>query len=267
MVYLPAGVTAPEPPPGPPGEGINRPEPHPLATSSTHTIAAASFLRRKAMTPSGASSVVQRMLPCGEDTDAEPDTPVSTVTETVVALPSTATLNGATLQVELAGAPEHERVTVVPATAGPEVKSSGKTAFFPLAVVSDDGPFVASVKSTPCPVSDIVCGEAGAVSEIVNEPPRAPPAVGRKASCMVQASPTASVLPQVLLPGTMAKSPLTATVAMERGRPPLFVRVTVCGAELSETPVAGKFIPNNGDNDTPGGATPVPLNVTVCERY
>jgi hypothetical protein len=210
--------------------------------------------------------MAHRIRPCVVDTEAEPDTPVSTVTEIVVALPSTETLDGDTLQVELAGAPEHARLTGVPATAGPEVKSSGKTAFWPLVVVSDEGPFVASVKSMPCPVSDIVCGEAGAVSEIVSEPARAPPAVGRKAICMVQASPTASVLPQVLLPGTMAKSPLIATVAMERGRPPLFVSVTVCGAELSETPVAGKLIPNNGDNETPGGATPVPLSATVCER-
>ncbi len=215
-------------------------------------------LRRITSSPTGASKVAHRIRPCVVDTEAEPDTPVSTVTETVVALPSTETLDGAILQIEFAGIPEHARLTCVPETAGPEVNSSGKTAFWPLVVVRDDGPFVASVKSMPCPVSDIVWGEVGAESEIVNEPLRTPPAVGRKAICIVQASPTASVPPQVLLPGTMAKSPVIATVAIERGRPPLFVSVTVCGAELSETPVAGKLIPNSGDKETPGGATPCP---------
>jgi hypothetical protein len=114
------------------------------------------------------------------DIDAEPDAPVSTVTAIVVVLPSTATLAGDTLQVEFTGAPEHARLTVVPATAGPEVNRRGKTALCPLVVVSDEGPLVASVKSTPDPVSDSVCGEVGAVSEMVNEPVRAPPAVGRK---------------------------------------------------------------------------------------
>jgi hypothetical protein len=171
------------------------------------------------------------------------------------------------LQVEFTGAPEHARLTVVPATAGPEVNSRGKTAFCPLVVVSADGPFVASVKSTPGPASDIVCGEVGAVSETVSEPLRVPPAVGRKTTCIVHASPTASTLPHELLPGTIVKSPVIATVPMERGRPPLFVSVTVCGAELKLTPVAGKLIPNSGDNETPGGATPVPLSATLCDRY
>src|SRR6185369_14284039 len=106
-----------------------------------------------------------------------------------------------------------------------------------------------------------------AESEIVSDPLRAPPAVGRKTICIVQASPTASTLPHPLLPGTMEKSPVIATVAMERGTPPLFVRVTVCGAELNPTPVTGKFISNSGDNETPGGATPVPVKATLCDLY
>lgn len=63
------------------------------------------------------------------ETEAERETPVSTVTETVVALPSTARLEGTTLQVEFTGAPEHARLIAVPDTAGPDVNNSGKTAF------------------------------------------------------------------------------------------------------------------------------------------
>ncbi len=82
--------------------------------------------------------------PCHGAKEAEPATPVSTVTETVVELPSTATLDGATLHVEFAGAPVHAKLTVVPATAGPERSSRGKTALWPLVTVTADGPLGAS---------------------------------------------------------------------------------------------------------------------------
>jgi hypothetical protein len=84
---------------------------------------------------------------------------------------------------------------------------------------------------------------------------------------MVQAEPIGRVSAQVLLPGAMAKSPLTAMVSIESGVPPLLVRVTVCGEEPRPTPVAGKLIPKRGESETPGGAMPVPLSVTVCARY
>jgi hypothetical protein len=47
------------------------------------------------------------------------------------------------------------------------------------------------------------------------------------------------------------------------GTPPLLVNVTVCAAEVTPTPVAGKLIVEKGERDTPGGATPVPFNATV----
>jgi len=54
-------------------------------------------------------------------------TPVNTVTETVVVLPS-GMLEGVILQVELAGIPAQVKVTV-PETLEAELSSNGKTAF------------------------------------------------------------------------------------------------------------------------------------------
>jgi len=54
-------------------------------------------------------------------------TPVNTVTETVVILPS-GMLEGVILHVELAGIPEHAKVTV-PETFDAELSSNGNTAF------------------------------------------------------------------------------------------------------------------------------------------
>src|SRR5437868_4220084 len=49
--------------------------------------------------------------------------------------------------------------------------------------------------------------------------------------------------------------------------PPLFVSVKVCALALAPTPVAGNVIVDTGETDTPAGAIPVPLSVTVCVRY
>ena len=107
----------------------------------------------------------------------------------------------------------------------------------------------------------------GELSVMVREPVRGPPALGVKANCRVQAMETASVAPQLLVPGTMAKSPVTAMLPMARGRPPLLVRVTMGERAVMPTPVAGKVIPKAGERETPGGATPVPASEMVCARY
>jgi hypothetical protein len=71
-------------------------------------------------------------------------------------------------------------------------------------------PFGFRVKSTPVPVSGSACGEFGALSLTVKVPALGPPAVGTNAICRVQAVFTATVAPQVLLPGRMMKSPVIA---------------------------------------------------------
>ena len=81
-------------------------------------------------------------------------TPVRTVTETVVALPSV-TLEGVTVQLELAGIPVQEKLAV-PETFAPELSSKGYTAFWPLVMVRLVPPFGFRLKSTPAPVSDKV---------------------------------------------------------------------------------------------------------------
>lgn len=74
---------------------------------------------------------------------------------------------------------------------------------------------------------------------------------------------TARLLPQVLLPGTMMKSPETAMLCTRSGTPPLFVSVTVTAEAARPTPVDGKVMLEKGERETPGGARPVPLRFTV----
>lgn len=124
-------------------------------------------------------------------------------------------------------------------------------------------PFEFSVKSTPVPVSESVWGEFPALSVTVSVPERGPPKVGVNATCIVHAVFTATVLPQVLLPGTTTKSPAIATLCTRSGTPPLLVRVTVCDVAVTPTPVAGKVTVEKGARDTPAGAIPTPFNVTV----
>jgi hypothetical protein len=101
----------------------------------------------------------------------------------------------------------------------------------------------------------------------VSVPDRGPPTVGTNAICRVHAELTATLLPQLLLPCTIAKSPATAMLCTRIGAPPLFVRVTVCAGDVNPTPVAGNVTVEKGDRETPGGAIPVPLNSTVWARY
>ena len=71
----------------------------------------------------------------------------------------------------------------------------------------------------------------------------------------------------MLVPGTMAKSPVTAVLLMARGRPPLLVRVTMGERAAMPTPVAGKLMAEVGREGDAGGATPVPVSEMVWVRY
>src|SRR3979490_2168441 len=114
-------------------------------------------------------------------------------------------------------------------------------------------PFGSSVKATPVRISEMVCGELGAPSVTISVPARGPPTVGANATCIVHAVLTATVLPQVLLPGTIRKSPAITTLWTSSGTSPLLVSVTVCAAADIPPPVAGKGTVEKGEGDTPGG--------------
>lgn len=131
MVYVPAGVIkiggGAEPEPF--SNGIARPAPHPVAaTRQPSSAKAASPDRRVLRTiskPIGnrAESQNKPDLSINGVNSAVDETPVRTVTETVVVLPSI-TLAGVTLQVEFAGAPAQVKVAV-PGMFAAELSSNG----------------------------------------------------------------------------------------------------------------------------------------------
>ena len=139
-------------------------------------------------------------------------------------------------------------------------------ALWPLAMLRDEGPFEARVKSTPVPVSASDCGLLEALSENVTVPVRAPATVGEKTIWTVQTAAGASAVPQLLLPEAMLKSPVVTIPEMVRGTPPLLVRVTVWLGLESETPTPPKARPPMGESETPGGARPVPVSGMVWVR-
>src|SRR5579859_259074 len=150
----------------------------------------------------------------------------------------------------------------VPGTPAAEVSSSGYTACPPAVIVCVVLPFALSAKSTPVPDNCKLCGEVPALSTTVRLPTRTPPAVGTNTICIAQADPAAKLAPHVLLPATIAKSPVAVMLWIASAIPPLFVSVTACAAAPIPTPVAANAIPDTGDSDTPAGATPAPLSAT-----
>ena len=132
IVYVPAGVTGLDGGFGfePPCKGIARPAPHPVAaTRQPSRIELASHDRRvlrSATSPKG-NSVASQTIPgrfvSGHEVCAVAETPVRTVTETVVAPPSV-TVDGVMLQVAFAGAPVQVKVAV-PEMFAAELSSSG----------------------------------------------------------------------------------------------------------------------------------------------
>ena len=131
IVYVPAGVMG-EGGPGfePPCRGIARPAPHPVTlTRHPSRTTLASHARRFLDSPTrlngnkvASQNKLGRFID-GHEVRAVEETPVRTVTETVVAFPS-ATLEGVTLQVEFAGAPVQVKLTV-PVTLAAELSSNG----------------------------------------------------------------------------------------------------------------------------------------------
>ena len=135
IVYVPAGVMGI----GWPGfdpfsKGIARPAPHPVAATRqpNKTILATQLatqdrpVLRSATKPNGnnpASQNIPRRLIGGREDCAVEETPVRTVTEIVVVLPS-ATVDGVMLQVEFAGAPVQVK-TAVPGMFAAELSSNG----------------------------------------------------------------------------------------------------------------------------------------------
>jgi hypothetical protein len=166
----------------------------------------------------------------------------------------------------LAGAPE-QKSSAVPGTPAGDVNSSEYTAVAPLATVMLVGPVAVKVNPMPVPVRDSVWGEFAALSVTVTAPVRTPATVGVNTSCTVHAAPAASVAPQVFPPAGILKSPVAAMPPNASATPPLLVSVTVCAAEFAPTTVAAKLNPPTGVSEIPGGARPVPLNATLCDRY
>ena len=132
IVYVPAGVIGIGVGFGfePLCKGIARPAPHPVAAARHPSrIELASHDRRvlRSAIRLNGNSVASQNIPdrfvSGREDCAAEETPVRTVTETVVVLPS-ATLAGVMLQVEFAGAPVQVKVAV-PEMFAAELSSSG----------------------------------------------------------------------------------------------------------------------------------------------
>jgi hypothetical protein len=118
---------------------------------------------------------------------------------------------GVTVHVAFVGAPAHD-IVADPGNPAAPVSSSAYVALPPAAIVCPAGPFAASAKSTPIPLIATVCGEPAAESTTVRLPDRIPVVVGANSTCTVQAEPTASVAPHVVLPATIAKSAEAVTL-------------------------------------------------------
>jgi hypothetical protein len=152
----------------------------------------------------------------------------------------------------------------VPGIPAAELSSSGYSAALPLLTVALVAPFTASEKSTPIPASGTTGAGPGAFVIAETVPVRAPPTVGAKTTWNAHDPPGATVAVQAFLAAGTLKSPVTTIPATTSGEPPLFASVIACGADTVVTPVAPNVSPASGDSVTPGGATPVPFNATVC---
>jgi len=245
-------------------EGTVRVSPQPLIATNAIKTPARRTCRLRTSNPNGskiATHINCRVQGISGASSRTVDNPVATVTDTFVVPPSPA-LAGFTVHIECAGTPEHVNAAV-PGSPTIEVSSNAYVASCPLEIAIEAGPFEASEKSTPVPVRASVCGELAALSLNVTVPVRTPATVGVNTTCTVQTPAGANVLPQVLPPASKLKSPLAAIPATVSGTPPLFVRVTVCDGATKPTPTAPKLNPPTGDSETPGGASPIPLNETV----
>jgi hypothetical protein len=132
IVYVPAGVTGAGGGFGfePFSRGMARPTPHPVAVTRTDRKTTAIRLDRRCRHAGNkligskiASQTILVLLVSGLLLEDVVVTPVRTVTETVVAVPSD-TLEGVIVQVEFAGMPVQVKLAV-PETFAAELRSSG----------------------------------------------------------------------------------------------------------------------------------------------
>jgi hypothetical protein len=112
---------------------------------------------------------------------------------------------------------------------------------------------------TPVPDKLTACGLPVASSVIENVPVLEPEVVGVKVTENEQLPPARTVPPQVLV---FAKSPVMPVEAIVSVAVPVFVRVTVCAAEVIPT-VSDPNAKLPVENET-AGAVPVPESATVC---
>ena len=115
----------------------------------------------------------------------------------------------------------------------------------------------------PVPLSDMLCGEVLALSVILMVAVSAPVTVGAKCPWIVQFTPIARLVPQVLAnTNEEAFVPATVMLVMATAAVPVLVTVTDC--EKLDEPTSTE--PNErlvADRVT-GGTTPVPLNAIAC---
>jgi hypothetical protein len=129
MVYVPAGVTGAGGGFGfePFSRGIARPTPHPVAVTKNAIKTTAMRPDRRCLHAGnkviGSNIASQTLIKPGLMLEDVVVTPVRTVTETVVVLPSD-TLEGVIVQVEFAGMPVQVKLAV-PETFAADLRSSG----------------------------------------------------------------------------------------------------------------------------------------------
>ena len=97
-------------------------------------------------------------------------------------------------------------------------------------------PLVPTEKSSPVPDSATVCGLPSALSAMVTDAVREPPAVGLNVTLMVQLAFTARVAAHVLVsPKSPALVPVTLIELIVMVALPVFVSVTDCAALVEPT--------------------------------
>ena len=94
-----------------------------------------------------------------------------------------------------------------------------------------------SVKASPPPVNETICGEPEALSAIVIVPVRVPPAVGVNVTERAQFAPTATLVPQFCV---TAKSPDAVMEVSPSAALPVLLNVTVCAALLGSQRLVGE---------------------------
>jgi hypothetical protein len=117
------------------------------------------------------------------------------------------------------------------------------------------------VAATPVPFSVTVCGEPLALSVIVSVPERPPAAVGVKVIEIVQAVPTATLAPQLLV---SAKSPDAAIELSVSVAVPELESVTACAALVVPVVCDAKVRLAEEMAAVGVAASPAPLNATIC---